>query len=160
MTAALELAEGGVADLPHIMTVMETAFEPRFGEAWTLSQCAGLLPLPGVWLTVARSDGQVLGFSLSRVVADEAELLLLAVNPQAQGGGVGKSLLSQFERSALGRGARRLHLEVRDGNHAVNLYHASGFTLVGRRRRYYNGHDGQLYDALSLSRPVAISAPE
>jgi ribosomal-protein-alanine N-acetyltransferase len=159
MTTALELAEGGVADLPHIMTVMETAFEPRFGEAWTLSQCAGLLPLPGVWLTVARSDGEVLGFSLSRIVVDEAELLLLAVKPQVQRAGVGKSLLLQFERSATGRGARRLHLEVRDGNHAVKLYQSSGFTLVGRRHRYYNGGDGQLYDALSLSRAVAAPQP-
>ncbi|HZG45567.1 MAG TPA: ribosomal protein S18-alanine N-acetyltransferase [Allosphingosinicella sp.] len=156
MTQPLVLSEGGVADLPAVMTVMESAFEPRFGEAWTLSQCAGLLPLPGVWLTVARGDGEVLGFSLSRIVADEAELLLLAVKPQVQRSGVGKSLLSQFERSATGRGARRLHLEVRDGNHAVNLYQSSGFTLAGRRRRYYNGGDGQLYDALSLSRPVTI----
>jgi ribosomal-protein-alanine N-acetyltransferase len=56
----------------------------------------------------------------------------------------------------MSRGAKRLHLEVRDGNHAVNLYHGSGFTLVGRRLRYYNGPDGALYDALSLSRPVTI----
>ncbi len=156
MTASLVLEEGSLADLPAVVGVMEGAFDPRFGEAWTLSQCAGLLPLPGVWLTVARNDGEVLGFSLSRIVADEAELLLLAVKPQAQRSGIGKSLLDQFERSATGRGARRLHLEVRDGNHAVNLYHSSAFTLVGRRRRYYNGQDGQLYDALSLSRPVTI----
>ncbi len=157
MTASLELEEGGLADLPGVIGVMESAFEPRFGEAWTLSQCAGLLPLPGVWLTVARNDGEVIGFSLCRIVADEAELLLLAVKPQAQRSGIGKSLLGQFERSATSRGARRLHLEVRDGNQAVNLYRSSGFTLVGRRRRYYNGRDGQLYDALSLSRPVTMS---
>lgn len=157
MTAALLLEDGGLADLPAVVAVMENAFEPRFGEAWTLSQCAGLLPLPGVWLTVAREGGEVLGFSLCRIVADEAELLLLAVKPQAQRGGIGKSLIAQFETSATARGACRLHLEVRDGNHAVNLYHSLGFTLVGRRRRYYNGHDGQLYDALSLSRPIAIS---
>jgi ribosomal-protein-alanine N-acetyltransferase len=157
VTASLELEEGGLADLPAVIGVMESAFDPRFGEAWTLPQCAGLLPLPGVWLTVARDGGEVLGFSLCRIVADEAELLLLAVRPQAQRGGIGKSLLGQFERSATSRGASRLHLEVRDGNQAVNLYHATGFTLVGRRRRYYNGGDGQLYDALSLSRPVTVS---
>lgn len=157
MTASLELEEGGLADLPAVIGVMESAFDPRFGEAWTLPQCAGLLPLPGVWLTVARDRGEVLGFSLCRIVADEAELLLLAVRPQAQRGGIGKSLLCQFERSATSRGASRLHLEVRDGNQAVNLYHSTGFTLVGRRRRYYNGGDGQLYDALTLSRPVTVS---
>ena len=158
MSTSLELADGGLADLPAVLAVMESAFDPRFGEAWTLPQCAGLLPMPGVWLTLARNDGELLGFSLSRIVADEAELLLLAVRPEAQRGGVGKCLLAQFERAAIGRGARRLHLEVRDGNQALNLYHSSGFTLVGRRRQYYKGLDGELYDALSLSRPASVSA--
>ena len=158
MTITVTLADGGIIDLPGVMTVMDSAFEPRFGEAWTLSQCAGLLPLPGVWLTLARADEEVVGFSLARVVADEAELLLLAVKPAARGTGVGRRLLEQFMRSGEARGARRLHLEVRDGNTAVNLYNSSGFTLVGRRRRYYSGRDGELYDALSLSRPVVTSA--
>ena len=154
----VELAPGALVDLNHVMRIMESAFEPRYGEAWTLPQCAGLMPMPGVWLTMARKDGEVAGFSLARIVADEAELLLLAVAPAAQRCGVGKSLLVHFEQAAAARGARRLHLEVRDGNDAVNLYKSAGFTLVGRRRRYYTGQDGQLYDALSLSRPVASAA--
>ncbi len=158
MTQQIELADGGLADLTAVMTVMESAFDPRFGEAWTFSQCAGLLPMPGVWLTLAREGSELMGFALSRIVADEAELLLLAVRPSAQRGGVGGHLLDHFVSSAIARGARRLHLEVRDGNGALNLYRRSGFTLVGRRRRYYNGQDGQLYDALSLSRPVAVIA--
>jgi len=158
VTKALELTDGGLADLPAVMTVMESAFDPRFGEAWTFSQCAGLLPMRGVWLTLAREGGELTGFALARIVADEAELLLLAVHPAAQRSGVGKRLLGHFTASAIARGARRLHLEVRDGNGAVNLYRRSGFTLVGRRRRYYNGQDGKLYDALSLSRSVAVVA--
>lgn len=154
MSRVVELADGGLADLAGVMNVMEAAFEPCFGEAWTASQCAGLLPLPGVWLTLARDGDAMVGFSLSRVVADEAELLLLAVKPAARGRGIGKSLLNHFQRAAISRGARRLHLEVRDGNGAVNLYKTSGFTLVGRRRGYYSGGDGQLYDALSLSKPA------
>lgn len=157
MSAALELSNGGLAELPGVMTVMETAFEPQFGEAWTASQCAGLLPMPGVWLTVARDGGIIVGFSLARLVVDEAELLLLAVSPGARRRGVGRALLDHFLAAAPGRGAGRLHLEVRDGNHAVNLYHASGFTVVGRRRGYYSGRDGKSYDALSLSRPARSS---
>lgn len=154
MTDTLQLVAGGIADLPAVMTVMETAFEPSFGEAWTTSQCAGLLPMAGVWLTVARDDGHTVGFSLSRLVVDEAELLLLAVRPDMRRRGVGKSLLDHFLATASVKGAERLHLEVRDGNQAVNLYSASGFTVVGRRRGYYNGRDGRVYDALSLSRPA------
>lgn len=154
MSLLVELGDGGLRDLPAVMTVMETAFEPRFGESWTESQCAGLLPLPGVWLTLARQHGEPVGFALSRLVADEAELLLLAVEPGSRGRGIGKSLLDHFQRAAACRGAKQLHLEVRDGNSAVNLYTISGFTLVGRRPRYYSGGDGQLYDALSLAKLV------
>ena len=158
MSEAVAIDEGGLADLPAVMAVMDDSFDPRFGEAWTASQCAGLLPLPGVWLSVARIGGDAVGFALARAIAGEAELLLLAVRPDAQGRGIGKSLLNHFFRNALTRGADHLHLEVRDGNDAIRLYTGLGFSIVGRRRNYYNGRDGQQYDALSLAK-TAPSSP-
>ncbi|MFN3389906.1 MAG: ribosomal protein S18-alanine N-acetyltransferase [Allosphingosinicella sp.] len=147
--AAIE--EGSTRDLDAVMRVMEDSFDPAYGEAWTAPQCAGLLPLPGVWLTLAKAGTEVVGFALSRVVAGEAELLLLAVARRAQGRGVGALLVRRFMDDARARGARRLHLEVRDGNHAVALYRRLGFREVGRRRNYYSGRDGQLFDALTLA---------
>lgn len=152
MSGDLVLAAGGLAELPAVMAVMTSAFDPRFGEAWTHAQCAGLMSMPGVWLTVATRDERTIGFGLSRIVVDEAELLLLAVRPESRGSGVGRALLADFATVATRHGARRLHLEVRDGNEALNLYKEAGFTLAGRRVRYYSGADGQLYDALTLSR--------
>ena len=152
MTGAVILSPGGRDDLPEVMAVMEDSFDPRFGEAWTMAQCAGLLPMPGVWLTLARRDEAVLGFAMARLVADEAELLLLAVKNAGQGRGVGKILLEHFEDEAIGRGATRLHLEVREGNHALSLYERAGFGLVGRRRHYYCGQKGDRYDALTLAK--------
>ena len=149
---AVVLGPGGIADLDAVMTVMDDSFDPRFGEAWTASQCAGLLPMPGVWLILAREGGATIGFALGRAVAGEAELLLLAVRRNAQGRGIGKMLLDRFSEEATERGATRLHLEVREGNHALNLYERADFTLVGRRRNYYSGHAGQTYDALTLAR--------
>ena len=154
-TPALVLFEGGIADLDAIMTVMDSSFDRRFGEAWTASQCAGLLPMPGVWLTLARDESGVAGFALSRAIAGEAELLLLAVKADAQRRGIGTVLLERFSALAAARGAKRLHLEVREGNQAVNLYNRAGFRLVGRRRNYYSGPDGRTYDALTLARIVA-----
>ena len=148
------LAEGDVTDLEAVMRVMVDSFDRRYGEAWTMSQCAGLLPMPGVWLTLARGPNGVTGFALSRQVANEAELLLLAVRSNAQRSGVGKLLLDRFSADAKMRGADRLHLEVREGNHAVKLYEDTGFTLVGRRRNYYSGPDGRCYDALTLAKIV------
>jgi len=152
VTGAVILSPGGRDDLPEVMAVMEDSFDPRFGEAWTMAQCAGLLPMPGVWLTLARRDEAVLGFAMARLVADEAELLLLAVKNAGQGRGVGKILLEHFEDEAIGRGATRLHLEVREGNHALSLYERAGFGLVGRRRHYYCGQKGDRYDALTLAK--------
>src|SRR5690349_12982850 len=69
VTAGVVLSTGGRDDLPEVMAVMSDSFDPRFGEAWTMNQCAGLLPLPGVWLTLARQEDGVFGFSLARLVA-------------------------------------------------------------------------------------------
>ena len=155
---AILLAEGGHADLDAVMAVMDDSFDPRFGEAWTLGQCAGLLPLPGVWLSLARQGKAVVGFALARAVADEAELLLLAVRSPVQGRGIGKILLDRFEADAHARGAGRLHLEVREGNHALSLYERAGYGLVGRRRNYYSGHGGVTHDALTLAKVVDKSS--
>ncbi len=151
----IQLREGGTADLDAIMRVMEDSFDPAYGEAWTAPQCAGLLPMPGVWLTLARDGAEIVGFALGRAVLREAELLLLAVRRDSQRKGVGLLLLRRFAAVANARGAERLHLEVRDGNHALRLYTAAGFAEVGRRRNYYTGSDGQIYDALTLAKSTA-----
>jgi ribosomal-protein-alanine N-acetyltransferase len=150
--SAITLGPGGIADLDAVMIVMDDSFDPRFGEAWTASQCAGLLPMPGVWLILAREAGEPIGFALGRAVAGEAELLLLAVRRGAQGRGIGKMLLDRFAQDAEDRGAMRLHLEVREGNHALSLYEKADYTLIGRRRNYYSGRAGQTYDALTLAK--------
>ncbi|MDQ3078491.1 MAG: GNAT family N-acetyltransferase [Pseudomonadota bacterium] len=135
-----------------IMAIMAAAFDPTYGEAWTRSQCAGILPMAGVTLRLADGRiGRVAGFALARAVADEAELLLIAVDPEAQKAGIGSALVDDFVASATAKGARRLHLEVRDGNSAIALYQRAGFSLVGRRRDYYRWTDGRKRDALTLA---------
>ncbi|MFC7498943.1 ribosomal protein S18-alanine N-acetyltransferase [Enterovirga sp. GCM10030262] len=151
----VSIAEGGILDLDSVMRVMDDSFDPAFGEAWTAPQCAGLMPMPGVWLSLARAGDEVVGFALGRFVVNEAELLLLAIKRDAQGRGIGQSLLDRFISIATSRGAERLHLEVREGNHAVKLYSRAGFIEVGRRGGYYSGRDGQVYDALTLARSAA-----
>ena len=146
----LRLRRGGADDLDQVMRIMTDAFDPSFGEAWTRSQCAGILPMHGVRLTLAEQGGEPAGFSLVRTVSDEAELLLLAVDPTEQRRGIGQALLDDFIAAALASGGHRLHLEVRDGNPAVKLYLACGFAPVGRRRSYYHGPDGKAYDAVTL----------
>jgi ribosomal-protein-alanine N-acetyltransferase len=150
----VRIAVGSFADLDDVMRIMEAAFGTAYGEAWTRSQCAGILPMAGVVLTLAhRGDEDApSGFSLVRSVADETELLLLAVMPDHHRQGIGSRLLGRFVEEARERGNARVHLEVRDGNPAIILYRNAGFVQAGRRRDYYQGRDGRRFDALTLVR--------
>lgn len=149
------IGDGGSTDLDSVIEVMDAAFDERFGEGWTRSQCAGILPMPGVKILLARfSDGRTAGFSLYRTLQDEAELLLLAVAPEFQRRGVGRFLLDHFLDGARRAGVSRVHLEVREGNPAVAMYRAAGFSVQGRRAKYYRGRFGGEFDALTLSRQI------
>jgi len=143
----ITLRPGAMADLPAVDRVMREAFDPRFGEAWTSSQVAGVMAMPGVCLTLAEADGVAAGFAMSRAILEEAELLLLAVRPACRRRGVGRQLLRSAIAEARGRGVVRMHLEVRAGNDAVALYRAAGFAKIGERRDYYRGRSGKLFDA-------------
>ena len=154
LARTVRLEAGTSEDLPDVMRVMEASFGTAYGEAWTRSQCAGILPMSGVSLTIARDreSGKVSGFSLVRSVADESELLLIAVLPAQHRHGVGTQLLNHFLDRARETGIGRVHLEVREGNPAVQMYHAAGFVQVGRRRNYYQAPNGDRFDALTLAR--------
>lgn len=150
----IEIVHGTPADIATLNAIMTDAFDPRFGEAWTPSQCMGMIALPGVWFSIAWSATRPAGFALARVVADEAELLLLAIRPTMRRRGIGTALLRSIVTDAKERGAGTLHLEVRANNEAVRLYHNEGFEKVGERRDYYRGKDGKLFDAHTFSKWV------
>ena len=149
----VRIERGSSEDLNDAMVVMEAAFGKHFGEAWTRSQLAGILPMGGVSLILAKAPARAgtVGFSLFRTVADESELLLLAVLPNFRRQGVGTQLLDDFLERSRNDGVARVHLEVRDGNPAVAMYRASGFLPIGRRRNYYHASDGKRFDAITLS---------
>lgn len=147
----VRLARGSADDLDSVMAVMSSAFSEEFGEAWTRSQCAGILPMTGVRLMLARNSGdEVVGFSLYRTIAGDSELLLLAVASEAQRQGIGRALIEDFIEESKNNGAEKVHLEVRDGNSAVHVYEAAGFKQSNRRRNYYRGRGGAQFDALTF----------
>lgn len=148
-----------IDDLDRIMAVMEAAFDPAYGEAWTRRQVGDALVLPNTYYLLAGPDGRALGegeeaagFVLSRGAADEEELLLIAVDPRHRGRGIGAALIERFIAEARARGAERLFLEMRDGNPAEALYRRHGFASVGRRRAYYRRGTGAPLDAITFAR--------
>jgi ribosomal-protein-alanine N-acetyltransferase len=114
---------------------------------WSAAEIAALLDSPHVFARM--TDG---GFLLGRVIADEAELLTLAVDPALRRRGIARALLAQFLDVARNRGAARAFLEVAaDNAAALALYRGAGFAEDGLRRGYYRQAGGGAVDALLLS---------
>lgn len=122
---------------------------------WSEAEIAGLLASP-LCFVLTRDQG----FLIGRVVAGEAEVLTLAVDPAARRRGVAAGLVAGFLAEARARGAEVAFLEVAADNAAAReLYAAAGFAEAGRRRGYYHGTDGRAVDALILSRRVCGTSP-
>lgn len=97
------------------------------------------------------SDDAPSGFVLSRRVADEAEILSVALATGARGRGHAGSLLAHHLDVLARRGVRIVHLEVEEGNApALALYARHGFREVGRRPGYYAKPDGATATALTM----------
>jgi [ribosomal protein S18]-alanine N-acetyltransferase len=153
----IAIAEGSAVDIASIMPIMEDAFDPAFGEAWTASQCLSALAIPGSRLLIASADGQICGFTLSRWVMDHEELLMIGVARSAQRQAIGSMLLQEIVRLAKTEGRTQLFLEVRDGNPALNFYSSFGFQPIGRRKQYYKGLNGDRPDAITMTLNIPYS---
>ncbi|HEY2008947.1 MAG TPA: GNAT family N-acetyltransferase [Rhizomicrobium sp.] len=117
-----------------------------FERAWDAATLSQMLAGPGAFVFVHED-----GFVLARAAADEAEILTLAVRPEARGKGLGRALLQAAIGKARELGAATMFLEVgADNPHALALYAGLGFAKVGMRKAYYEGRD-----ALVLRLPLA-----
>jgi ribosomal-protein-alanine N-acetyltransferase len=142
-------------DLDRIMAVMQAAFDPAYGEAWTRRQVEDALLTGTCQYALAFSQNRCAGFFLSRTVLDEEELLLLAVDPEFGRQGIGRQLIDRLCQEARQRGVTRLFLEMRKGNPAEQLYVQSGFSPVGIRPGYYKALHGERLDAITFSLNLA-----
>lgn len=103
-----------------------------------------------------RMGRKTIGFSVSRIGADEAELLSIAVAGTHRGRGLSSGLLLTHLGHLAGRGVRKVFLEVEENNQpARRLYQRSGFSVVGRRERYYQQSGGEALDALLMRRDLS-----
>lgn len=129
-----------------------------FDKPWSAAEIAKLLENPAVFAVVSREQ-EPQGFAMAWSAAGDAELLTVAVVPEARRKGVGAALVSAAGVTALVRGSASMHLEVAEDNAAARaLYAKLGYEEAGRRRDYYAG-EGGFVDAIvmkrSLPRPIA-----
>ena len=105
---------------------------------WSAAEIASILDSAFVFVLTEPS-----GFLIGRVVAGEAELITLAVDPNARKRGTGGRLVDGFLAEARARGAESVFLEVLASNlPAQSLYARKGFEQKGKRRGYYQTPDG------------------
>lgn len=127
-----------------------------FHRGWGESEVEQLLSERNVLAHCLRRGKRMLGFIISRMAADEAEILSVAIDPAWRGRGLSRKLLATHLGHLAGHGIRNVFLEVEENNApAVTLYRHAGFQTVGRREQYYRAANGQLLNALIMQRGLS-----
>lgn len=129
-----------------------------FAQGWRVADLERMLTdaaIIGDGATMSGWPSQLAGFALSRIAADEAEILSIGVRRARQGRGVAARLLGRHLSRVAQRGVREMFLEVEEGNApAIALYRRFGFAEVGRRPSYYRKQDGSAANAIVMRRPL------
>ncbi len=139
-------------DAPRLAQLHGASFHRGWGEA----EFEGMIAERNTLVHRLRIGRKIIGFAVSRMGADEAEILSIAIDEAWRGRGLSRDLLITHLGHLAGRGVRRIFLEVEENNApARRLYEGSGFTVVGRRERYYRGAGGEQLNALLMRRDLS-----
>lgn len=130
-----------LADLPAIASLDARCF----ARPWTLQAWRSELTRAHSCGYCEQETQEILAYALCWHLAGEAELLRIAVAPQARGLGRGSRLLHHLIEQARLASCSAITLEVQcDNQAAIALYQRSGFEPKGRRAGYYEGVDAVL----------------
>jgi ribosomal-protein-alanine N-acetyltransferase len=156
MPIEILVSRAGPYDPPSMAAIHRTCFAKAWDEA-TMTQ---FLASPDVLCLIGSvaddSGGVAGGLLIARKAADEAELLTLGVAPACRHAGLGRALLQAAIAALRDSGAKRLFLEVDEGNEAaLALYRSLGANAVGHRPGYYDGGRDAAIFSLALSHPAA-----
>ncbi len=122
--------------------VMALAAQAPEAATWSKESYVKFACEAGSLALVLEADGQIGGFLLGRLAADQAELLNLAVTSAHRRQGAGTALLARAIREWRPRGAKSVYLEVRESNTgAIAFYEKHGFAKTGLRKGYYRAPD-------------------
>ena len=128
--------------------------EGGFAGSWSPSEFESLLADRAVITDIAsdsRKTDALFGFVMSRMAADEAEILTIAVRRKSRGNHIGQRLMDAHMARLAGFGIKTLYLEVEEDNHAaLRLYDKTGFVTAGLRKGYYRKPDGGFANALIM----------
>ena len=127
-----------------------------FARGWGEGEFEDMMSQHNTLVHRLRQGRRTIGFAVSRMGADEAEILSIAVDTACRGRGLSRNLLLTHLGHLAGRGVRTVFLEVEENNEpARGLYARAGFAVVGRRERYYKQPDGEQLNALLMRRDLS-----
>ena len=122
-------------DISNLASILEESSEAA---RWSGESFEKLQMSEGFLALVSEMAGNVSGFVCGRQMADEGEILNVAVRRENRRKGEGRALLSAVLEQLRRRGVRRVYLEVRESNETgIAFYQAQGFAKTGRRPGYY-----------------------
>jgi len=127
-----------------------------FHRGWSDGEFESMIAERNTLVHRLRLGRKIIGFAVSRIGADEAEILSIAIDADQRGRGLSRDLLLTHLGHLAGRGVRRIFLEVEENNApARRLYERCGFAIVGRRERYYQQASGEQLNALLMRRDLS-----
>lgn len=155
MMAAVRAGTGctlRIADEDDVAEVVRIERE-SFSDPWSAADFVSLMSMPhAIFLVAVDASGTVAGYVMAMVVADESEILNIAVDPARRGGAIGGMLLDAALTAGESQGVVSTFLEVRESNEpAIRLYRSRGFEEISRRKKYYRS---PAEDALVLRRAM------
>jgi ribosomal-protein-alanine N-acetyltransferase len=129
-----EISEAATRDA----ATMARLHSASFHRGWSEHELESLLLDRSVIAHRAMSGSKLVGFILSRIAADEAEILSVAVAASRRSRGLARQLLDLHLRRLAGLGTKSVFLEVDPDNvPARRLYQRAAFQEVGSRPGYY-----------------------
>ena len=142
----INIRQAKLYDVPAMARIERDSF----GAPWSAEEITKDVTAGGnIYVAVAECGEEKAGYGEIRMVAGEAQIYNIAIDPGFRRAGIGEALLRHMIEKAEEDGCSLVTLEVRGGNEAaMTLYHKLGFREVGRRRGYYEkgGEDAVLMD--------------
>lgn len=141
----VEFALANDRDAQPLAMLARDLIESGLGWGYRPSRVAALIHDADTVTLVARTPAQPIGFAMMRFGDERAHLILLAVEPEHQRRGIGRTLIEWLLESAYVAGIASVHIELRASNvPAYAFYRALGFAETIRVPGYYRGRETAL----------------
>lgn len=125
-----------LSDFDKIKNILNSEFD----EFWKPSILESELKSNLSKYIVAKENDVIVGFAGILITPDDTEITNIVTKKSVRKRGIGSLLLDRLIEMTKELGKNSISLEVNELNKsAISLYEKSGFEIVGKRKKYYDG---------------------